>query len=174
MPPMASPRVTLHPMTTVEWHLWYAAQRADYVEQMVRHGGMSRDDAEAKAEQDHARLLPLGQATPQHHFSVARSHGSRVGTLWLAEQRDDAGPLAWVYNVETEPGERRKGYGRALMLLAEDVAAGLGLERIGLNVFAGNTAAIALYDDLGYEVVEADAVGQRRVKRLAVVPSRGG
>lgn len=85
MPPKPVPRVTLQSRTTDEWVPWYAAQRADYVEQMVLLDGISRDDAEAKADHDYARLLALGQATPQHHFSVARSEGKRVEALWLAE-----------------------------------------------------------------------------------------
>lgn len=38
------------------------------------------------------------------------------------------------------------------MLAAEAYVRDHGVERLGLNVFGGNAAAIALYDDLGYAV----------------------
>ncbi len=87
--------------------------------------------------------------------------------LWLAEQKaKEDGSLAWVINVETEPAARRRGYGRAIMLLAEEVARNLGHERIALNVFAKNEAAIALYTSLGYRTSEVDSTGQLMAKDL--------
>jgi ribosomal protein S18 acetylase RimI-like enzyme len=40
------------------------------------------------------------------------------------------------------------------MRLAEARATGAGLNRIALNVFAGNTPAERLYESLGYETTE--------------------
>ena len=46
---------------------------------------------------------------------------------------------------------RRRGAGRALMRAAEEWARGAGVAKIELHVFPHNTAAIALYESLGYE-----------------------
>ena len=154
-------------MSETEWAAWFAHQHDDYVEQMVTLGGRSRADAEAKADQDHADLLPDGSATASHHFFVAEVDGRRVAVLWLGERDDpDAGRLAWVFSVETEPASRRRGHGRAVMLLAEQVARDLGHDRMGLNVFAKNEAAIALYASLGYHVTRVHPTGQLMAKGL--------
>jgi RimJ/RimL family protein N-acetyltransferase len=45
---------------------------------------------------------------------------------------------------------RRRGVGRALMAAAEDWARSVGILKVELHVFPGNSAAIALYESLGY------------------------
>lgn len=55
-----------------------------------------------------------------------------------------------MYDIEVAEEQRGRGYGRALMLLAERVARETGEELLGLHVFAGNTPAIRLYESLGY------------------------
>jgi ribosomal protein S18 acetylase RimI-like enzyme len=158
---------TLRRMSDTEWEAWFTHQRDSYVEQMVTLGGRSRADAEAKADRDHAELLPDGSATALHHFFVAEADGQRVAVLWLAERDDHEGRrIAWVFDVETESASRRRGHGRAVMLLAEQVARGLGHGRIGLNVFARNEAAIALYRSLGYGVTRVHSTGQLMAKEL--------
>ncbi|MER7443761.1 GNAT family N-acetyltransferase [Micromonospora avicenniae] len=57
---------------------------------------------------------------------------------------------AFVYNVAVEPDVRRQGYGRAIMLAAERWCRDNALTRIGLRVFAHNTGARALYEQLGF------------------------
>ena len=59
---------------------------------------------------------------------------------------------AWVHEVLVDAGERGKGYGRAIMRAAEQELARRGVTRMALNVFAANTAAIQLYESLGYRV----------------------
>ena len=54
-------------------------------------------------------------------------------------------------DIEIRPEFRRRGYGRAVMLLAEEVARTHGAEYLGLNVFGHNPNARALYESLGYE-----------------------
>ncbi|CAM5644474.1 GNAT family N-acetyltransferase OS=Streptomyces tendae OX=1932 GN=GUR47_33185 PE=4 SV=1 [Streptomyces tendae] len=56
-----------------------------------------------------------------------------------------------MFDVEADAPHRGRGHGRTLMLLAEARAIAAGLPLIGLNVFAGNTAAERLYESLGYE-----------------------
>jgi ribosomal protein S18 acetylase RimI-like enzyme len=72
-----------------------------------------------------------------------------VGTLWVALLEGKA----FVFDVQTYPAHRGRGHGRTLMRLAERQAAGSGRPVLGLNVFAGNTPAEALYTSLGYETV---------------------
>ena len=49
--------------------------------------------------------------------------------------------------------DRGKGYGRALLRLAERETTRRGVGAIGLNVFGPNTVARNLYESAGYETV---------------------
>jgi ribosomal protein S18 acetylase RimI-like enzyme len=69
---------------------------------------------------------------------VGRAPGKRVG--W------------WIYDVEVVPGQRGRGYGRALLKAAEREARRGGGDSIGLNVFGANNVARGLYESSGYQV----------------------
>jgi ribosomal protein S18 acetylase RimI-like enzyme len=56
----------------------------------------------------------------------------------------------FIYDIVIEEHLRGKGYGRAALLLLEDVARALGKRRISLHVFAHNDRARRLYEELGY------------------------
>jgi len=56
-----------------------------------------------------------------------------------------------VMDIEIREEFRRRGYGRATMLLAEEAARNHGATYLGLNVFGHNPNARALYESLGYE-----------------------
>ncbi|MER6694067.1 GNAT family N-acetyltransferase [Streptomyces minutiscleroticus] len=136
------------PMTEEEYSSWYAATRESYARSWIERG-VPEAEAYAKAQRDHERLLPQGPATEGTRLAVLEHGGEPVGLLWLAP-RDG---VSFVYKVETYPRHRGRGHGRTLMRLAERLAAEEGLDRVGLNVFAGNTAAERLYESLGYETV---------------------
>ncbi|OMI90339.1 GNAT family N-acetyltransferase [Streptomyces sp. M1013] len=134
------------PMTPEEFAAWQAYESESYARTWVERG-VPEADARAKARRDHEVLLPQGLDTENTLFSVLEHEGERVGILWLALQQD----RAFVFDVETDAPHRGRGHGRSLMLLAEAQAITAGRDLIGLNVFAGNTAAERLYESLGYE-----------------------
>ncbi|MCX3059066.1 GNAT family N-acetyltransferase [Streptomyces beihaiensis] len=136
-------------MTEAEFTAWRARAKETYVHTWTERG-IPEGEARAKADRDHAALLPEGLATPDVLLSVLEHDGEPVGTLWLA-LRDDG---AYVYDVEVTAERRGRGHGRALMLLAEADALAVGADRIGLNVFADNKAALSLYTSLGYQPVQ--------------------
>jgi ribosomal protein S18 acetylase RimI-like enzyme len=156
----------LRRMDEEEWDSWFAQALASYAEDLVVLGGMDPADAEAKARQDQDDLVPQGMATPGHHFFHLVSGDERVGSLWLAEEDGETGPLVWVYDLWVEPGARGHGFGRQAMLLAEQEARRLGQERIGLHVFSDNETARGLYASLGYEVTKAYGRSEQMVKSL--------
>ena len=96
--------------------------------------------------------LPVDGPAEGQVIRLAERAGSGSGYLWI-------GPalmipdMAWVNDIEVEPAFRRQGYGRALMLEAERLAADLGYPKLGLNVMGGNSGAIKLYESLGYTVM---------------------
>jgi ribosomal protein S18 acetylase RimI-like enzyme len=126
---------------------------ASYARDMVAQAGLTQEQAEQKAANDWARLLPNGTIGPGHHLFVVEDDetGDRVGVLWLAERSTDfEGTAAFVYSIEIEEAFRGRGYGRQAMLLAEDEVRSWGLSHIALNVFGGNEIARSLYRSLGY------------------------
>ncbi|WP_428955912.1 GNAT family N-acetyltransferase [Streptomyces sp. cg35] len=133
-------------MTEAEYGPWLELAKERYARTVIERGA-TPEEARAKADRDHAVLLPEGIATPDVLVSVLEHGGETVGTLWLAQRPDGA----YVYDVEIAPDHRGRGHGRTLMLLAEADSIAAGATRIGLNVFAGNTPALRLYESLGYE-----------------------
>ncbi|MEU6402833.1 GNAT family N-acetyltransferase [Streptomyces sp. NPDC046985] len=138
------------PLTEAEWGPWLEHAKSGYVQSWIDRG-VPAEQARAKSDAEHARLLPQGPATPGMLVSVLEHDGVPVGGLWLALGDDDR---AFIYDVEADERFRGRGHGRSLMLLAEAQATAAGKNVLGLNVFRGNTPAERLYDSLGYRPVE--------------------
>ncbi|MEI5103652.1 GNAT family N-acetyltransferase [Streptomyces sp. PmtG] len=147
-PPALPEGVAVRPMTADEFGPWAAAAKVSYARDWIERG-IPEDEARAKADRDYDRSLPEGVASPGATLSVLVQDGETVGTLWVAERDGDA----FVYDVEVGEEHRGRGHGRTLMLLAEAQCLDTGKDHIGLNVFAGNTPALRLYESLGYEPV---------------------
>ncbi|GAA1615233.1 GNAT family N-acetyltransferase [Actinoplanes couchii] len=135
----------LEPMTDDEYKPWRIEAEAHYA-RSVAASGRSEVDSVRVAADAYAQLLPEENRTPDHHFWYAYGGDFRIGFLWM-KVTDGA---AFVYNVAVEPDLRRQGYGRAIMLAAERWCRDNELTRISLHVFAHNTGARALYEQLGF------------------------
>jgi GNAT superfamily N-acetyltransferase len=110
--------------------------------------GMSEAAAREQAAQQMAELIPAGLDSPGQSFFTAWVGEVPVGTLWISTER----PLAFVYDIAVEESQRRRGYGEAIMNAAARWCRERGHPALGLNVFAHNPHARALYDKLGYQV----------------------
>ncbi|MFG3368468.1 GNAT family N-acetyltransferase [Streptomyces sp. NPDC090032] len=148
-PPALPAGSTGRRMTGPEFTAWETHTRAGYVRSLVDRG-VPEAQARAKAEADHAATLADGLDTRDSVLSVLEADGAVVGTLWVALR----GESAYVYDVEVAAGHRGLGHGRSLMLLAEAESRAAGVARLGLNVFAGNTPAVRLYESLGFRATE--------------------
>jgi ribosomal protein S18 acetylase RimI-like enzyme len=97
-------------------------------------------------------------------FLVALDGADVVGTAMAGYD----GHRGWVYFVAVHPSHRRKGIGAALMA---DVESGLhaeGCPKLNLQVRAGNTEAVAFYEQLGFDVEDRVSMA----KRLESAPKR--
>jgi hypothetical protein len=81
---------------------------------------------------------------------VAYRDGEPVGLANLAVRGRDA----WIGGVGVVASARRAGVGEALMRAVHDEARARGVDRVWLEVIDANAGARALYDKLGYEVVQ--------------------
>jgi [ribosomal protein S18]-alanine N-acetyltransferase len=64
-----------------------------------------------------------------------------------------AAPEAELFKIAVVPSKRRTGVGTALLLQLEDLCRDKGCETLFLEVRAANTAAISLYEKLGFRGV---------------------
>lgn len=149
---MATPRVTLTPMTEAEYPAYLDLAVPVYAEANVAAGYWAREDALDQSRAAYERLLPEGLATPDQFLFVARDadSGETVGHLWVALRPQADGPQAFVYDIAIEEGLRGRGYGRATMTACAAKARELGAVSVGLHVFRSNETAYGLYESLGF------------------------
>jgi GNAT superfamily N-acetyltransferase len=139
--------MTLRPMTPEEYGGFMQGEVEGFAEELIS-AGMDREQALERSGTMMEQLLPSGQESPGMEFHVAEIDGEAVGDLWLSTGET----MAFVYNIEVHPEHRRRGYGAAIMKAAACHCRELGNPVLGLNVFAHNPNARALYDKLGYRV----------------------
>ena len=143
---------TLLPMRPERYASYVEAAIAGYARDNVSAGRWPEVGALERSRDDFVSLLPQGLATPEHFLYEILAHdgGPTVGGLHVHIENKHGAVSAYVYDIEIEPAFRRQGHaGRALQAL-ETLAAAAGAGGIGLNVFADNTGAQALYRKLGY------------------------
>jgi ribosomal protein S18 acetylase RimI-like enzyme len=139
--------LVLEPMTQPE----FDAFMDDEVEGFARELAAAGTELEVARERSRTlmdELVPSGLSSPGMEFHTARVDGETVGALWLSTGET----MAFVYNIEVRPEQRRRGYGAAIMNAAALHCREAGHPVLGLNVFAHNPGARALYDRLGYRV----------------------
>ena len=69
------------------------------------------------------------------------------------------GHRGWLYSVAVDESMRRKRVGSALIRHAVDVLRGLGCIKVNLQVRSTNTAVVAFYQSLGFEVEDRVSMG---------------
>ena len=144
--------LSLRPMTDDEFAVYREQMVDGYAVDVARSKGLSAEDGRADAERQTSALLPDGRATAGQLLFLAVDDGAAVGTLWLSTTAPTGIDAGWIYDVEIDASHRGKGYGREVMLLAEQQCRQLGLTSLCLNVFGPNLVARRLYESLGYEI----------------------
>jgi ribosomal protein S18 acetylase RimI-like enzyme len=137
----------LRQMTAEEFQRFTDSEVEGFAQDLVS-AGMERKEALVRSRTLMAELLPAGRESPGMELHVAEVAGEPVGDLWLSTRET----MAFVYNIEVRPEQRRRGYGAAIMRAAAHRCRDLEHPVLGLNVFAHNPGARALYDKLGYRV----------------------
>jgi ribosomal protein S18 acetylase RimI-like enzyme len=138
--------VSLRRMTGAEFAVFRAEQFEAYLAARVS-AGETRSVATEVAEAQFAEF-----PAPGHRVRAVVDGDVRVGALWIGPGPTPREGLEWIYLVHVEEALRGRGYGRAVMGLAEQDARAHGAVELTLNVFGDNTTARALYRSTGYEV----------------------
>jgi GNAT superfamily N-acetyltransferase len=139
--------VELREMTVEEFDEFYANLVRDYADEL-HAAGLSREAADEQSRTQSAQLIPDGVESVGQEFFTAWVGEERVGHFWVSTER----PMAFVYDIVVREEQRRKGYGEAIMNAGAIWSRDHGHFALGLNVFAHNQGARALYDKLGYVV----------------------
>jgi RimJ/RimL family protein N-acetyltransferase len=143
-------------MTQAEFEAYLPFAVQDYAQEHVRAGNWSAEKAQQMSQESFDGLLPDGPATSnQFLFTIEDEKlGEKVGMLWFAAEEREAGPRAFLYDIRIEKAYRRRGYGMEALQALEARVRELGLARITLHVFGHNHPARAMYEKLGYDVVD--------------------
>ncbi|MEV6284371.1 GNAT family N-acetyltransferase [Kribbella sp. NPDC051770] len=144
------PPVTLRTMTAAEYAGWQDRNARSFAAGIGPLRGLDGAAAIAFARTEVDKLLPDGLGTDKHLlWSAFAADGTLVGSLWISVLT----PVPYIYGVEVEEQQRGRGYGRSIMIAAEQECRLRGYSQLDLNVFGNNAPAINLYESLGFETV---------------------
>ena len=105
---------------------------------------------------DPATSIRRKLAVQRELFFVAQVEGELAGTIMSGYD----GHRGWIYSLAVAPRFRRHGLGTALMRHAEKALTDRGCPKINLQVMPTNTAVVAFYQKLGYNVEERVSMGK--------------
>lgn len=102
---------------------------------------------------------------------ILRWDGQDVGTIGLSGSEsgnNEAGKEKSFCLVSfwIDPTVRGRGFGRALLLAAEELAKEAGVKVVSLDVMKGNRKAIVLYERAGYHLINSTEKTYNYEKRL--------
>lgn len=109
-----------------------------------------------EARNDPAASIRRKLAVQRELFFVAMVEGELAGTIMSGYD----GHRGWIYSLAVAPRFRRHGIGTALMRHAEKALADRGCPKINLQVMPSNSAVVAFYQKLGYNVEERVSMGK--------------
>ncbi len=139
----------LSPLSPAELAEWYKTLFDEY-EESLRLSGESAQSARENVERNRRELFDGDEPREGQHFLGLRIGDEVVGRLWIGTTSTNP-ELAYIYYVLVPESARGKGWGREIMVRAEEWARARGARRLALNVFGYNTVARGLYQSLGYE-----------------------
>ena len=147
--------ITLQSISPAEYKTWLTQAIREYADDKVGAGNWVAAEALDRSAAEFHRLLPDGPATPDNYvYSLAAAgEEAAVGVMWFAVPPWKP-PIAFIYDLLIYEAYRRRGYATLALQALEEKVRGLGLDRIGLHVFAHNPAGRALCEKAGYAVTD--------------------
>lgn len=145
-------------MTKEEFEIYRAKLIKSYAATLANNMRRSLEAAMVMSEQQIEGLLKDGVDTKDHYvFNVVDNVSSeKVGILWVNIKPEEK--RSFIFDIEIMSQHQGKGYGKATLNELEVFMKEMGIKQIGLNVFADNTIAKALYEKSGYAVTNMNMV----------------
>ena len=142
---------------------------AIYARALMTSRGLTAAEAAQEAERHVADHLPRGSAARSQLLRKAMVDGTEVGWVWVSMPGPTRPGMAWLSTIEVDPDFRSRGYAAEILTAAGAELAGLGVPRLGLNVFGDNEVAARLYRRLGF-----DLTAQQYSRPLTDLPPAAG
>lgn len=147
--------VVFEPLSVEEANEFLDESIRDFLTERLPAGHVAPADLARMRAELRTRLLPEGTGTSGHHFEAILKDGERVGRVWFGSLMDDATAI-YVCDLTIAPERRREGHARAAVALIIQHATHSHFTRVGLTVAHANTAAVALYESLGFVTTSSD------------------
>jgi ribosomal protein S18 acetylase RimI-like enzyme len=104
-------------------------------------------------------VIPNKMATQPELFVVALDAREVVGAALAGYD----GHRGWLYSVTVAPSHHRLGIGSSLVRELEDRLAGLGCQKINLQVRSLDMTLVSFYHSLGYASEDRVSMGRRLI-----------
>ena len=147
--------ISLKPMNEDSFSEYLNQVIPAYANENIQSGRWDELGALNRSKKEYGRLLPEGLKSNNNYlFDIIEGKSSNnVGYIWVKVEDQTIAKSAFIYDVGIYSNYRRKGYAKSALHCIEKVVADLGVTSLGLHVFSHNTAAQALYNSIGYQVV---------------------
>ena len=113
---------------------------------------MPEDEAKKKAEEEQYCLLSEGVNTANHYLFTINQDKKNIGSIWFAKLEKKQKYIAFIFYIGIDKILRGKGFGTTAMKIVETDIKKIGLNTIRLHVLKNNSAAIKMYNKLGYSI----------------------
>ncbi len=131
---------------------WMVTMWADYRQDLLDAGSTPRD-ADSNVARNREVLFHGDEPAEGQYFFDVLSDDVVVGTLWLADKRNEEAKDWYIYDIIVNEEFRGRGLGRLTMQAAEEYVKSQSGKRLELNAFGPNTVARSLYESMDYQVM---------------------
>lgn len=148
-------KVSLVPMNEEAFSNFLQMAIPAYAKDNVDSGRWEESEALERSKKAHESLLPEGLATKNNYlFTIHEIEDkNNVGHTWVKIDDNVSTKSAFIYDIEILEPYRRKGFAKSALVNIEKIVGNLGATSLGLHVFNHNSAALALYNSIGYQTV---------------------
>ncbi|WP_216638423.1 GNAT family N-acetyltransferase [Endozoicomonas arenosclerae] len=126
-----------------------------YAKSNVDSGRWHESEALDRSRKTYNDLLPVGKETENNYFYhvIEDVNQQKVGQIWVKIIDNIHTRSAFIYDIKIDELYQRKGYAKSALNTLESIVASFGASSLGLHVFSQNSAAIRLYNSVGFQTV---------------------
>ena len=143
----------LRDMTKEEYDRFHLHVIRHFAEEIAEYGGAEDFETASRISSDTINgLLPEGYISRGHHFLAVEAEERKVGYVWYKEHAASEVLIALLCGLFINENERKKGFGKAALVLFENHAKENGCDKVALGVLKSNEVAVSLYTKTGYGI----------------------